>query len=69
MATGFHDSAIFDGRSVLARLSDSDEETSDADDSFNYLNGAGFVPKAFKTFDESNVGYKRHINCQRSRVL
>ena len=37
MATGFGDSAIIDGATLLARLSDSDEETGDTDDSFDYL--------------------------------
>ena len=37
MATGFGDSAVIDGATLLARLSDSDEETGDTDDSFDYL--------------------------------
>ena len=37
MATGFGDSAVFDGATLLARLSDSDEETGDTGDSFDYL--------------------------------
>ena len=37
MATRFGDSAVFDGATLLARLSDSDEETGDIDDSFDYL--------------------------------
>ena len=37
MATGVGDSAVFDGTSLLARLSDSNEETIDTDDSFDYL--------------------------------
>ena len=37
MATGVGDSAVFDGTTLLARLSDSNEETTDTDDSFDYL--------------------------------
>ena len=37
MATGVGDSAIFDGTTLLAQLSDSNEETTDTDDSFDYL--------------------------------
>ena len=37
MATGVGDFAVFDGTTLLARLSDSNEETTDTDDSFDYL--------------------------------
>ena len=37
MATGVGDSAVFDGTTLLARFSDSNEETTDTDDSFDYL--------------------------------
>ena len=37
MVTGVGDSAVFDGTTLLARLSDSNEETTDIDDSFDYL--------------------------------
>ena len=37
MATGLGDSATVDGTTLLARLLDPDEETTDTDDSFNYL--------------------------------
>ena len=37
MTTGFGNSAVFDGATLLARLSDSHEETGDTGDSFDYL--------------------------------
>ena len=37
MVTGDGDSAVFDGTTLLAPLSDSNEETTDTDDSFDYL--------------------------------
>ena len=37
MVTGVGNSAIFDGSTLLAWLLDSDGETTDTDDSFNYL--------------------------------
>ena len=37
MATGVGDSAFFDETTVLAQLSDSNEETTNTDDSFDYL--------------------------------
>ena len=37
MATGVGDSAIFDETTLLAQLSNSNEETTDTDDSFDYL--------------------------------
>ena len=37
MATGVGDSAVFDETNLLARLSDSNEETTDTDNSFDYL--------------------------------
>ena len=38
MATQFGNSAVFDGTTLLARLSDSNEETNNTtDDSFDYL--------------------------------
>ena len=37
MATGVGDSAVFDGTTLLARLSESNEEATDTDDSFGYL--------------------------------
>ena len=37
MATGVGNSAVFDGSTLLAWLLDSNGETTDTDDSFNYL--------------------------------
>ena len=37
MATKFGDSSTLDAATLLARLSDEDEEISDSDDSFDYL--------------------------------
>ena len=99
MLTGVGDSVIFGRTTLLARLSDSNEETTNIDDSFDYLeggiaegelyevssscrpskcikwrkkpaktwkNGAGFAPKAFKTFDYSSAGIQVPYKHQRS---
>ena len=51
MATGYGNSTL-DGSALLARLSDSDEDTTDTDDSFDWLE-AGMAASDFEEVSSS----------------